>query len=61
VLAVLALVLWPLAPVVLVWAIVRLRSGMGSRVLQWLTIVLSAIPVAIGIVLLLGHVMNPYQ
>ena len=58
VLAAVAVVLWPLAPVTLVWSIVRLRSGVGNRPLQWLAIVLSAIPVLIGIVLVLGHVMS---
>ncbi|MFD7311001.1 HAAS signaling domain-containing protein [Promicromonospora sp. NPDC059942] len=55
VLPILAVVVWPLAPVTLVWAILRLRSGVGHRRLQWLTIVLSAIPVAVGIVLVLLH------
>ncbi|WP_020013505.1 HAAS signaling domain-containing protein [Promicromonospora sukumoe] len=58
VLPVLAVVLWPLAPVTLVWAIIRRRAGVGSRVLQWLTIVLSAVPVLGGIVLLLLHSMS---
>ncbi|GAA2220517.1 hypothetical protein GCM10010413_09680 [Promicromonospora sukumoe] len=55
VLPILAVVLWPLAPVTLVWAIVRLRAAVGNRGLQWLTIVLSAIPTVGGIVLLLLH------
>jgi hypothetical protein len=58
VLAVLAVVLWPLAPVILGWAIVRLRSGVGNRALQWLTIALSAIPTAGGIMLLLRHTLS---
>jgi hypothetical protein len=58
VLAVLAVVLWPLAPVLLVWAIVRLRSGVGNRALQWLAIVLSAIPTVGGVVLLLVHTLS---
>ena len=58
VLTVLAVVLWPLAPVILVWAILRRRSGVGNRALQWLTIALSAIPTLGGIVLLLLHVMS---
>ncbi|MFI2362423.1 HAAS signaling domain-containing protein [Promicromonospora sp. NPDC019610] len=58
VLAVLSVVLWPLAPVLLVWAVVRLRSGVGNRALQWLTIVLSAIPTVGGVVLLLIHTLN---
>ncbi|MFD7311081.1 HAAS signaling domain-containing protein [Promicromonospora sp. NPDC059942] len=58
VLPVLAFVLWPLAPVTLVWAIVRLRSGVGKRALQWLTIVLSAIPTVVGVVFLLIHTLN---
>ncbi|MFI8524864.1 HAAS signaling domain-containing protein [Promicromonospora sukumoe] len=55
VLPILAVVLWPLAPVTLVWAIIRLRAAVGNRGLQWLTIVLSAIPTVGGIVLLLLH------
>jgi hypothetical protein len=58
VLTVLAVVLWPLAPVILVWAILRRRSGVGNRALQWLTIALSAIPTLGGSVLLLLHVMS---
>lgn len=58
VLVVLAVVLWPLAPVLLVWAIVRRRSGVGNRALQWLTIALSAIPTLGGIVLLLMYALN---
>jgi hypothetical protein len=58
VLAVLAVVVWPLAPVALVWAIVRLRAGVGNRALQWLTVVLGAIPTIGGIVLLLMHTLS---
>lgn len=58
VLAVLAIVIWPLAPVALVWAIMRLRSGVGNRALQWITIVLGAIPILGGTVLLLMHALN---
>ena len=61
VLAVLTVVLWPLAPVALVWAIVRLRSGVGNRALQWLTIALSAIPTFGGIALLLVRSMSLFQ
>lgn len=61
VLAALAVVFWPLAPVALVWAIVRLRSGVGNRVLQWVAIVFGAIPIVIGIVLLLTHVLSPLE
>jgi hypothetical protein len=57
VLAVLAVFVWPLSPVALVWAIVRLRSGVGNRALQWLTIALGAIPTVGGIVLLLIHTL----
>ncbi|MGW2094269.1 HAAS signaling domain-containing protein [Promicromonospora sukumoe] len=55
VLPILAVVVWPLAVVTLVWAIIRLRAGVGARGLQWLTIVLSAIPAVGAIVLLLLH------
>ncbi|MFJ3407897.1 hypothetical protein [Promicromonospora sp. NPDC090134] len=58
VLVVLAVVLWPLSPVTLVWAIVRLRTGVGNRALQWLIIALSVIPSVGGIVLLLMHAMS---
>jgi hypothetical protein len=57
VLAVLAVFVWPLSPVALVWAIVRLRSGVGNRALQWLTIALGAIPTLGGFVLLLMHTL----
>ncbi|MEU4362240.1 hypothetical protein [Promicromonospora sp. NPDC023987] len=60
VLAVLTVFLWPLAPVTLVWSIVRLRAGVGSRVLQWFTIALSAIVTFGGIVLLLLHAMSVF-
>ena len=58
VLPILAVVLWPLAPVTLVWAIIRLRAGVGSRGLQWLTITLSAIPTVGGILLLVLHSLS---
>lgn len=58
VLAALALLVWPLAPVLLVWAIVRLRAGVGNRALQWTTVVLSALPVVLGIVFTVLHVLN---
>ncbi|GAA4687316.1 hypothetical protein GCM10023198_02100 [Promicromonospora umidemergens] len=58
VLAVLTVVLWPLAPVALVWTIVRLRSGVGNRVLQWFTIALSGIITFGGIALLVMHAVN---
>lgn len=58
VLAALAVLLWPLAPVFLVWAIVRLRAGVGSRALQWVTIVLSAVTVVVGLVLVAAHVLS---
>ncbi|MFI6426720.1 HAAS signaling domain-containing protein [Promicromonospora sp. NPDC050880] len=55
VLPLLAVVVWPLAPVTLVWAVVRMRAGVGNRALQWLTILLSAIPTLGGLLLLLLH------
>lgn len=58
VLVVLAVVVWPLSPVALVWAIVRLRARVGNRALQWLTVVLGAIPTLGGIFLLLMHTLN---
>ncbi|MFD7023424.1 HAAS signaling domain-containing protein [Promicromonospora sukumoe] len=58
VLPILAVVVWPLAVVTLVWAIIRLRAGVGSRSLQWLTIALSAIPTLGGILLLVMHSLN---
>lgn len=61
VLAVLTVVLWVLAPITLVWAIVRLRAGVGHRVLQWVTIVLGAILTFGGIVLLLLHAMSVFS
>jgi hypothetical protein len=57
VLAVLAAVVWPLSPVALVWAIMRLRAGVGNRALQWLTIALGAIPTLGGLVLLLMYAL----
>jgi hypothetical protein len=57
VLVVLAIVVWPLSPVALVWAIVRLRARVGNRALQWLTVVLGAIPTLGGILLLLMHTL----
>ena len=56
VLPLLAVLVWPLAPVALVWAIIRLRSGVGNRAMQWLTVVLSAIPTFGGVVFLFLHV-----
>ncbi|MFD2027895.1 HAAS signaling domain-containing protein [Promicromonospora aerolata] len=61
VLAVLAVVLWPLAPVTLVWAIMRLRAGVGNRALQWLTIALSAVTTFGGIVLLVLHAISRFE
>lgn len=61
VLAVLTVVLWVLAPITLVWAIVRLRAGVGHRALQWVTIVLGAILTLGGIVLLLLHAMSVFS
>ncbi|MFI9489382.1 hypothetical protein ACIG47_23540 [Promicromonospora sp. NPDC052451] len=37
------------------WGIVRMRAGVGNRALQWLTILLSAIPTLGGLLLLLLH------
>lgn len=61
VLAVLTVVLWVLAPITLVWAIVRLRAGVGHRALQWVTIVLGAILTFGGIVLFLLHAMSLFS
>lgn len=58
VLVVLAILVWPLSPVALVWAIVRLRARVGNRALQWLTVVLGAIPTLGGIFLLLLHTLS---
>lgn len=58
VLPLLAVLVWPLAPVSFVWAIIRLRSRVGNRSMQWLTIVLSAIPTFGGAVFLLIHTLN---
>lgn len=58
VLVVIAAVVWPLSPVALVWAIVRLRARVGNRALQWLTVVLGAIPTLGGAFLLLMHTLN---
>ncbi|MFD2793474.1 hypothetical protein ACFS27_07915 [Promicromonospora vindobonensis] len=60
-LAVITVMLWPLAPVALVWAITRLHSGVGNRVLQWLTIAVSAIITVGGLLLLLLHAMSLYE
>ena len=57
VLVVLAVVVWPLSPVALVWAIVRLRARVGNRALQWLTVALGAIPTLGGLVLLLMYTL----
>lgn len=58
VLAALAVLLWPLAPVFLVWATVRLRAGVGNRALQWVTIALSAVTVVAGVVLVVTHLLS---
>lgn len=53
----LVVVVWPLAPVALVWAIMRLRARVGNRALQWLTVALGAIPTLGGLVLLLRYAL----